>query len=71
MQVLVSIPDKVARQFYTVVPLHRRSTILTRLIKDELNRIELSQACVRANRDKALARDVEDWQGFDDPTPES
>jgi hypothetical protein len=44
---------------------------VARLLRAELRRQELSAACLAANRDPKLKRDVEEWQSFDEPVVES
>jgi metal-responsive CopG/Arc/MetJ family transcriptional regulator len=68
MRVTLSIPDAVARKFQSAVPQRQRSRLVTSLLVEELRRREgdLAQACLAANRDKALEMEVGDWQSFDD-----
>ncbi|HEX7471206.1 MAG TPA: hypothetical protein VF437_10820 [Verrucomicrobiae bacterium] len=39
---------------------------MARLLRAELRRKELTAACVAANRDSQLNREVESWQSFDE-----
>lgn len=64
----LSIPDETARRFQAVVPSRQRSRLVTRLIEEELSKRDdaLAAACQAANRDQALEREIDEWQGFDD-----
>jgi len=71
MQVTLDIPDPLAKKFFSTTPLRKRSSAVTRLLRAELRRRELTAACLGANRDKKLNREIEDWQSFDEPVVES
>ena len=64
----LSIPDAVAHRFQAAVPARKRSGLVTRLLRQELSVRDntLAAACRAANRDKALRREVDEWQSFDD-----
>jgi hypothetical protein len=68
MRITLSIPDAVAYRFQAVVPPRQRSRLVTLLLEATLSRHEdaLAAACRAANRDKALDREIDDWQAFDD-----
>jgi len=68
MRMTLSIPDVVAHRFQAAVPARQRSRLVTRLIEHELSEHDnsLAAACRAANRDRALAREIDDWQSFDD-----
>jgi hypothetical protein len=68
MRITLSIPDAVARRFRAAVPARQRSSLVTRLLQNELASRDdsLTSACRAANRDKALSREIDDWQLFDD-----
>jgi hypothetical protein len=68
MRITLSIPDAVARRFQAAVPARQRSSLVTRLLERELSGLDnsLAAACRAANRDKALAREIDEWQSFDD-----
>jgi len=68
MRITLSIPDAVAHRFQAVVPPRQRSRLVTRLLEATLSKHEdaLAAACRAANRDKALNREIDDWQAFDD-----
>jgi len=68
MRITLSIPDPVARKFQAVVPARQRSSLVTRLLEQELSSREdaLAAACHSANRDKKLKAEVVEWQSFDD-----
>jgi metal-responsive CopG/Arc/MetJ family transcriptional regulator len=68
MRVTLSIPDALARKFQSAVPQRQRSRLVTSLLEGELRRREgdLAQACVAANGDKALEKEIDDWQAFED-----
>lgn len=68
MRMTLSIPDAVAHRFQAAVPARQRSRLVTRLLKHELSERDnsLAAACRAANRDKALQREIDEWQSFDD-----
>ena len=72
MRITLSIPDAVARRFQAAVPARQRSRLVTRLLERELSDRDdsLAAACRAANRDKALAREIDEWQSFDDGVEE-
>ena len=72
MRITLSIPDAVARRFQVAVPPRQRSRLVTRLLEETLSRHDdlLAAACRGANRDKALAREIDAWQSFDDKVEE-
>lgn len=67
MRVTLSIPDVVARRFRAMVPPRRRSGLVTALLEKELVKREggIAQACLAANRDQALEREIDEWQAFE------
>lgn len=72
MRITLSIPDSVARRFQAAVPARQRSRLVTRLLEHELSERNdtLAEACRAANRDKALHREIEEWQSFEDKLEE-
>lgn len=68
MRMTLSIPDAVAHRFQAAVPARRRSRLVTRLLEQELSERDdsLAAACRAANRDRALVRETDEWQAFDD-----
>ncbi len=72
MRITLSIPDVVAHRFQAAVPARQRSRLVTRLLEHELSERDnsLASACRAANRDKALAQEIVDWQSFDDGVAE-
>jgi hypothetical protein len=71
MQVTLDIPDRLAKKFFSTTPARRRSSTATRLLRMELRRKELAAACLAANRDTQLNREIESWQSFDEPVVET
>jgi hypothetical protein len=71
MQVTLDIPEPLAKKFFSTTPARRRSSTVTRLLRAELRRRELTAACHAANRDANLKREIADWQAFDDPIVET
>jgi len=71
MQVTLDIPDPLAKKFFLTTPARRRSSTVVRLLRAELRRRELTAACLAANRDAQLNREVESWQSFDEPVVET
>lgn len=72
MRITLSIPDAVARRFQVAIPPRQRSRLVTHLLEGALAEHEdsLAAACRAANRDKALAREIDDWQLFEDGAAE-
>ena len=72
MRITLSIPDKVARRFQAAVPARHRSRLVTQLIELKLEEKDdtLATACHAANRDKALVREIDEWQAFEDRVAE-
>jgi len=68
MRMTLSIPDVVAHRFQAAVPARQRSRLVTHLIEHELSVRDssLAAACRSANRDRALACEIDEWQSFDD-----
>ncbi len=68
MRMTLSIPDAVAHRFQAAVPARQRSRLVTRLLQNELSERDssLAAACRAANRDRDLAREIDEWQAFDD-----
>jgi predicted protein tyrosine phosphatase len=64
MQVTLDIPDPLAKKFFSTTPARRRSSTVARLLRAELRRKELTAACLAANRDGPLNREVESWQSL-------
>jgi hypothetical protein len=71
MQVTLDIPDPLAKKLFSTTPAQGRSSNVARLPRAELRRRELTAACLAANRDAKLKRDIEDWQSFDEPVVET
>jgi hypothetical protein len=67
MQVTLDIPDPLTKKFFLTTSARRRSSTVARLLRAELRRKELTAACLAANRDAQLNREVESWQSFDVP----
>jgi metal-responsive CopG/Arc/MetJ family transcriptional regulator len=68
MRITLSIPDALAHRFRVAVPPRQRSRLVSRLLETSLAEHEdaLAAACRAANRDKALERETEEWQSFED-----
>ena len=68
MRIIFSIPEPIARRFQAFVPSRQRSRLVTHLLEEELAKREqsLETACRAANADKALEKEVDEWQAFDD-----
>jgi hypothetical protein len=72
MRITLSIPDAVAHRFQVAVPPRQRSRLVTHLLEDVLSEHDdsLATACRAANRDRALEREIDDWQSFEDGVAE-
>ncbi len=71
MKVTLSIPDAVAHHSLLTVPNHKLSTLVTRLLEQEVSEHDsmLAAACHAANHDRALEREIDQWQSFDNGIP--
>ncbi len=69
MRMTFSLPEALAKRFLVCVPFRERSVTIARLMEHEIAAREerLEKACLQANADESLQRDVEEWQSFDDP----
>jgi hypothetical protein len=72
MRITLSIPDAVAHRFQVAIPPRQRSRLVTRLLEEALAKHDdtLAAACRAANRDKALQREIGEWQSFEDGVEE-
>ena len=72
MRITLSIPETVARRFRASVPQRQRSRLVTALLEKELAKQEgsLAEACLAANRDRALETEIDEWQAFEDGVEE-
>jgi len=68
----LSIPDDVADRFRSAIPPRKRSGVIVRLIERELEHRNkaLAAACVAANQDELLEKEIDEWQSFDDTLEE-
>lgn len=68
MRITLSIPDPIARKFRDAVPARQRSKLVASLLREELRKRQsaLEAACKAANRDKALEKEIDEWQSFED-----
>lgn len=68
MRITLSLPDALARKFQSAVPSRQRSRLVATLLEQELARKKsvLEAACRAANQDKALEREIEEWQAIED-----
>jgi|GEM_PF-902845 metal-responsive CopG/Arc/MetJ family transcriptional regulator len=68
MRITLSLPDSLAQRFLASIPIRERSATVARLLEKELAEREkaLQAACLAANKDAALASEIEEWQAFDD-----
>jgi hypothetical protein len=71
MQVTLDIPEPLARKFVSAIPARRRSSTVARLLRAELRRRELTGACLAANRDAKLNREIAEWQSVDESVAET
>jgi len=68
MRITLSIPDEVAERFRSAIPPRKRSSVVVRLIERELAQRDktLAAACIAANQDKPLQKEIDEWQSFND-----
>ena len=72
MRLTLPIPDQIARRFQAAVPSRQRSRVVAELLEQELKRKEnaLEEACLAANRDEELEKEIDEWQAFEDELAE-
>jgi hypothetical protein len=72
MRMTFSLPDTLAQRFLASIPPRQRSATVAKLLEQELtdHERELEAACLAANKDKALNREIDEWQAFDDDIEE-
>ena len=68
MRLTFTIPDNLARDLQSLVPSGERSSIIARLLKEELNKPRelLIKACHSASNDRETEKTVDEWQGFNE-----
>jgi len=68
MRITLSIPDEVAERFRSAIPPRKRSGVVVRLIERELAQRDktLAAACIAANQDEPLQKEIDEWQSFND-----
>ncbi|MFH1076657.1 MAG: hypothetical protein V1753_07455 [Pseudomonadota bacterium] len=68
----LSIPDIIARRFQATVPPRQRSRLIARLLEQKLAEDSdmLAAACLAANRDRILQKEIDEWQSFSDDVQE-
>ena len=72
MRITLSIPNPIAERFRIVVPQRQRSRLVVRLLEQELAKHDdaMAASCRAANRDRALEKEIDEWQSFDDGVEE-
>ncbi len=72
MRMTLSIPDDIAERFRSAIPPRKRSSVISSLIERELEHRNktLAAACLAANQDESLNRDIDEWQSFEDAVEE-
>ena len=68
MRLTLSIPDAIAYRFQVAVPPRQRSKLVTQTLAERED--ALAAACRAANRDTVLAKEIDEWQAFDDEVAE-
>ena len=68
MKMTFASPDELGKRFREVVPAGERSAVVTRFLRKKLRPTgqSLEAVCRRANKLKALDRDMAGWERFDD-----
>jgi hypothetical protein len=68
MRITLSLPNTLASRFLATVPSGERSATVARLLEAELGRREreIEKACLAANADAVLAKEIDEWQEMDD-----
>lgn len=69
MKMTFAIPDELGRRFRKAVPAGERSAVVTDILRKKLRPAgqSLETVCRRVNKLKVLARDMAEWERFDDP----
>jgi len=72
MRMTFSLPDPLAQRLLASIPPRQRSATVAKLLEKELSdqEHELEAACLAANEDEALNREIDEWQAFDDDLEE-
>ncbi|MBI5606613.1 MAG: hypothetical protein HY879_25050 [Deltaproteobacteria bacterium] len=67
MRMTISLPDQLAKRFQAIVSPRQRSRMLAALLAQELKKKEeaLEAACLSANRDRLLEKEIDEWQTFE------
>jgi hypothetical protein len=67
-----SLPDTLAQRFLASIPPRKRSATVAKLLERELSDQEhdLETACLAANADEALNKEIDEWQAFEDEVEE-
>ena len=68
MRITLTVPDKIATSFQSLVRPGERSSVISKLLQEELERRKkmLMTACQKASADKQTATIVNEWQSFDE-----
>jgi len=68
MKLTIEVPDAVGARFRKSIPAGERGRVVAEFIARELRRREKSviDACCRANRNRRLAKEMKEWEEFDD-----
>lgn len=68
MRMTFTFPNSLADDFQTLVAPGERSSLLARLLEEELRkrREVLVHACQQANQNQDVEKLVDDWQSFDE-----
>jgi hypothetical protein len=71
MKMTFAIPDDVGRRFRKAVPPGERSAAVTELLRKKYRPSDesLVAVCRRVNKLRTLARDMAEWERFDDQEP--
>lgn len=69
MRLTFNIEDSIAKKFLSSIPDRQRSKIVSSLIRQVLEQKKKSiiEACLKANKDNTLNRDINEWQSFETP----
>lgn len=72
MRMTISIPHKIAKKFCKKVPRRYRSRVIAHFMEAESNRLDAKpkEACLKANRNKNLEKEIDEWQSFEETIEE-
>ena len=71
MKMTFAIPDELGERFRAAVPAGERSAVVTKILSKRMrpSAASLAAVCRRVNRLGPLAKEMAEWERFDDHAP--